>query len=294
MKTLTLTLLVSSMTIALAGCGSSGGGSDDNHADTKTTTNQTVTKPTTSTVQTATNPATSTDQTSTNPTTSTDQTATNPTTSTHQTATTPTTSTNQTITTPSDANSFYTKGSGIKTSKTSDAQNILVIDGQSMELAPGLKNLGGIISSRTGFININGSQISNLTNSPIMYGLRQVDGKYIAFAQGDNLATVPTSGHATYNGKAIIDNASQEDAEKGSATFNVDFGTKKLTGALTFKTNETVNLEATLNGNKFQGDKNNVTTQGAFYGNNASHLTGVFEGKQNNTAVKGAYGAQRE
>ncbi len=259
MRTLKLTLLVSSIAIVLTGCGSSGGGSNDNPAtkiDSTVTTNTGTTSSTT--------------------------------------PTTPTTPTNQS-TISTDINSFYTQGTDIKTSKTPDAKNILVVDGTEMQLVPGLNNSGGgIISSGTGFISINGSHISNIANAPIMYGLREYGDDYIAFAQGDKLATnMPTSGSAQYIGKSIVNNQGSQDVTKGSANLDVDFAAKTLTGTLSFDTASAVHLNATLKGNTFQGSKDNVQTQGAFYGDNADYLTGVFVGTQNNSTIKGAYGANR-
>ncbi|UYZ70333.1 transferrin-binding protein-like solute binding protein [Moraxella bovis] len=120
------------------------------------------------------------------------------------------------------------------------------------------------------------------------------------------VSQVPVQGQANYQGTwhGRIGHHWQSQAGygeyDGKAKFEVDFGTKQLTGTLTEKSGiePAFNLKATINGNGFSGtatsrsngiyldegrqqnqqiltvESNNLT--GAFYGENAKHLGGSF------------------
>ncbi|UYZ90087.1 transferrin-binding protein-like solute binding protein [Moraxella bovis] len=136
------------------------------------------------------------------------------------------------------------------------------------------------------------------------------------------VSQVPVQGQANYQGTwhGRIGHHWQSQAGygeyDGKAKFEVDFGTKQLTGTLTEKSGiePAFNLKATINGNGFSGtatsrsngiyldegrqqnqqiltvESNNLT--GAFYGENAKHLGGSFSFEQtlndDETVVGGA------
>ncbi|MBR2251102.1 MAG: transferrin-binding protein-like solute binding protein [Neisseriaceae bacterium] len=85
----------------------------------------------------------------------------------------------------------------------------------------------------------------------------------------------------------------------GDVNLKADFGKKELTGTVGHYYGESANLtykdtqiHATIKGNKFAGDKNNVTTEGKFFGPNAEGIAGTFNDK--NQKLIGVFGAERD
>lgn len=114
------------------------------------------------------------------------------------------------------------------------------------------------------------------------------------FYQGNQTTneSVPTSGKATYNGKAVVVNGAQVDTS-ATAKFNVDFAKKNLTGAVTRTGKSDININANITGSAFSSATGaTVKTQGAFFGNQAQELAGVFEDTKTNTT--GAFGAKKQ
>ncbi|WP_386697546.1 transferrin-binding protein-like solute binding protein [Lonepinella sp. MS14436] len=142
-----------------------------------------------------------------------------------------------------------------------------------------------------------------------------------AFAQGfatDN-AQIPTSGTAKYKGRAVLQvgeagkylatgpdddhNISVKNVKIGDAEFDVDFDKKSLDGKIT-ATNQNfftkpvesnvfdpISLSAKISDNRFVGEKNGVTTNGQFYGENAQEMAGIFSNPTQN--LFGSYGAKK-
>lgn len=113
------------------------------------------------------------------------------------------------------------------------------------------------------------------------------------FYQGLQTAegAMPQSGTATYKGQAVV-------VDKGVANlnvqsqFNANFGNKTLTGTLTENGKTLYNLSADIKGSSFASKANaSVQTEGAFFGNNAEELGGIF--KDTNSDAKGAFGAKK-
>ncbi|WP_066801250.1 Slam-dependent surface lipoprotein [Moraxella oblonga] len=114
------------------------------------------------------------------------------------------------------------------------------------------------------------------------------------FYQGNQTTneSVPTSGKAIYNGKAVVVNGAQVDTS-ATAKFNVDFAKKNLTGAVTRTGKSDININANITGSAFSSATGaTVKTQGAFFGNQAQELAGVFEDAKTNTT--GAFGAKKQ
>lgn len=126
---------------------------------------------------------------------------------------------------------------------------------------------------------------SNLAYTRYGYIREGVDGTPHLFAQGVTTTNMPTTGTATYTGSA----AHLQNGQIGlvDARFNVNYGTKNLTGTV-----GTTALSATITGNTFSGTHaNGISTTGRFYGNNAAELGGTY--RNANGSVAGAYGAKK-
>lgn len=121
-------------------------------------------------------------------------------------------------------------------------------------------------------------------------------GREYAFYQGQLTKDMPTTGKATYLGDVIyVCQNCDDEILRGSANFQVDFGAKKLTGNLS-DNGVRLGVSAKINGNKFSGDHADGTrVDGAFFGDNASHLGGLFENKNVKEAghVGGSFGASK-
>lgn len=136
-------------------------------------------------------------------------------------------------------------------------------------------------------------------------------GDAVVFAQGKATATenMPTVGKAHYKGQHIlvVENSKEEQekedgakygAFKGEALFDVDFADKKLTGDLELPTEEGkeksyLPVSATIKGNTFEkhGFIDDLNVSGKFYGENASEMAGVYQGRGKFT---GAFGAKKQ
>ena len=104
---------------------------------------------------------------------------------------------------------------------------------------------------------------------------------------GQKSTSVPTSGSATYRGTALHSSRLGDDPTRASAQFNVDFGTKKLTGSI----NNQLNLNADIQGAEFRGTSAaGVQTTGSFFGPNAAEMAGIYNGNQ----VHGSFGATKQ
>lgn len=106
------------------------------------------------------------------------------------------------------------------------------------------------------------------------------------------VATMPKSGVAHYNGTAVTVNGNNQLTTGLTSQFTANFGNKTLNGGIYQNNAQLVGIQATINGNTFQNTANaKVETQGAFFGNNAEELAGVFRDTQ--TQTTGAFGAKK-
>ncbi|WP_297957095.1 transferrin-binding protein-like solute binding protein [uncultured Neisseria sp.] len=103
---------------------------------------------------------------------------------------------------------------------------------------------------------------------------------------------MPTSGKATYVGDSVLG------WDVLDAKFNVDFGSKTITGVINNEAKslyERVPLKGTISGASFSGDENGISMKGNFYGPKAAELGGVFRFERNNgTGFSGAFGAKKQ
>lgn len=158
----------------------------------------------------------------------------------------------------------------------------------------GLAN--GYTNTRFGAISMNGADAS-------------------VFYQGNQTpaSAIPTSGNATYTGKAVVVRDVWTDTGKtvkvnnrtntvmerhqniaqANAEFNVDFAKKSLEGSIKESGKTTIGVQADIKGSTFASKSSaSVHTQGAFFGDKAQELSGVFEDL--NSGTYGAFGATKQ
>lgn len=113
------------------------------------------------------------------------------------------------------------------------------------------------------------------------------------FYQGNQTLdyAIPKSGTANYQGTALVIKDGKTDTNIDSR-FTANFGTRKLNGTLSQRNNTLYTISADINGSSFASKANApVQTQGAFFGQNAEELAGVF--KDTKTNARGVYGAKK-
>ncbi|WP_289000690.1 transferrin-binding protein-like solute binding protein [uncultured Psychrobacter sp.] len=120
-----------------------------------------------------------------------------------------------------------------------------------------------------------------------------VDGVAVV---GNKTVTLPTEGTFEYAGDATnrkvgVDNA----IEYGSSEFTADFVNSKVDGTLKFAKTEDIILSANIGGegtaaNEFSGEKSGYNTEGAFYGEDANFIGGIYEGN----GSQGTFGAEKD
>lgn len=102
---------------------------------------------------------------------------------------------------------------------------------------------------------------------------------------------MPTEGKMSYAGLALYDCEKCRETQAVSK-FDVDFGAKTVKGEISgskYITGGKVALEADIKGSAFSGFANGVQTNGAFYGVDASEMSGVYKGAD----FIGAFGATK-
>lgn len=169
--------------------------------------------------------------------------------------------------------------------------NKVIINGKTVDFIPqGFST--GTINMVSGNMTRIGSG-NSLTHSRYGYIVENAGTPHL-FSQGNTTTKMPQSGKATYAGNAVNVTVSADGKNLSTTTptanFSVDFGAKTLTGQINNTTR--VELSGTVNGNRFSGTKNGVTTNGYFYGDNAAELGGTY--KNTNGTVSGAYGAKKQ
>lgn len=113
------------------------------------------------------------------------------------------------------------------------------------------------------------------------------------FYQGNQTAdyNIPKSGTASYRGTALVIDKDGNTNTNLQSAFTANFDTRKLGGSLTQNSTTLYKLSADINGSGFASQANaEVQTQGAFFGQNAQELAGVFKDTKNN--AHGAFGAK--
>ncbi|WP_252188157.1 Slam-dependent surface lipoprotein [Actinobacillus pleuropneumoniae] len=135
--------------------------------------------------------------------------------------------------------------------------------------------------------------------SSVRFGVYESKGKSYSFYNGNATAEMPTSGKFTYTGDAyLLASVVGNGAESiGTSKFEADFGTKKLTGTLTFdklKDSKNVDIDSKISGNSFTGKATfdsfkgtDAIVEGKFYGENAKELAGAFDSAKEKGAKLG-------
>ena len=129
----------------------------------------------------------------------------------------------------------------------------------------------------------------------------------------EETTTMPTTGSVTYLGKTIAANPNVMEEIRntragasignyyGDSSFEVDFGSKKLTGILnnwqsdgsTMPIMKPVSIEADIKANTFQGTANSTGyAEGKFYGPDAANIAGSFDDKDQ--GLFGVFGANKQ
>lgn len=185
-------------------------------------------------------------------------------------------------------NTNNTGGSINGATPTTTNINHIVIDGKSVAIIP--SNFSG-----NGSLNISSNNMARVTNtrnlSYTRYGyVREgIGASPYLVAQGQITTNMPNTGTAKYTGHAVHIQAGR--THQATAEFNVDYASKTVTGKISPTNNATVELAGTINGNRFSGSKNGMSTNGAFYGPNAKELGGTYHNRAG--TISGAYGASK-
>ena len=161
--------------------------------------------------------------------------------------------------------------------------------------------------------DVQGSLAGSPTSLPLTYTsvykdfgtqmrIGHINGKAIALEQidvpvdgvaviGNKTLTLPTEGSVSYGGDATYRRLGLDNAiEYGSSAFTADFTAKKVDGTLKFSKAGDIGISATISGSEFSGAKNGYTTEGAFYGDDAKYLGGIYS----NDSAQGTYGAEKK
>ena len=118
------------------------------------------------------------------------------------------------------------------------------------------------------------------------------EAEYV-FYQGEKTPVADMSklkGKVDYTGQAL---QYGELGGDGTANFTANFDNKTIAGTIS-NSKTTVKLTADIKGNTFvnDGSKTGVQVDGAFFGNNAEELSGIYMGKNKDFA--GAFGAKKQ
>lgn len=181
--------------------------------------------------------------------------------------------------------------------------NKLVVEGKAIDIIP--QNLTGGETITTSSSNM--SRIVSGVN------YRHTRWGYVAdpalkdhylVAQGNHATAIMPSGTAQYKGSAahlynsVAENGGVDTISLGRVDITVDFDNKKLTGKIEadpnykFGADKEVRLAADIKGNKFEGSLNGTDTEGGFYGEKASELTGYYSNKEKRYI--GTFGAKKQ
>lgn len=185
------------------------------------------------------------------------------------------------------ANDLTTRLSSGQTNATDHINNV-VIDGKSIAFYPNGTSAPLLNITETHRARLGGnSQFSYMRYGYLREG---VGTRPYLFAQGHVTNNMPNTGTARYIGFAthLQDNT----LNAGISEFNVDFARKTVKGKISPLDVAVVELEGTINGNRFSGSKNGFVTNGAFYGNSAAELGGTYQNRLG--TISGAYGAKKQ
>ena len=184
---------------------------------------------------------------------------------------------------------------------STDDINVLNINGKRIDIAPEGVNPGYTYSNKDGEIRLSTGAFVNgvVFQDSMQNGIyqSQKDGKTYVYIQGELTPTdnIPKSGTARYLGMSSyhVDNRTLHEgsididvAVDKPPRFNVmgvditaNFEDKTVSGRLLHTSalnNVQAELEGTISGNQFSGTKNDTKLQGAFFGENANEIGGIY------------------
>ena len=194
---------------------------------------------------------------------------------------------------------------------------VLNIDGKRIDIAPEGVNPGYTYLDKDGEIHLSTGAFVNgvVFQDSMQNGIYQSkkDGKTYVYIQGELTPTdnIPKSGTARYlglssyhvNNDTLLEGALDpvEGAPPRFGIVGVDmtanFEDKTVAGHLVHTSaaknnNVLAELEGTISGNQFSGTKNDTKLQGAFFGENANEMGGVYINQRE--GFSGAFSARHE
>ena len=200
---------------------------------------------------------------------------------------------------------------------STDDINVLNINGKRIDIAPEGVNPGYTYLDKDGEIRLSTGAFVNgkIFQGSMQNGIyqSQKDGKTYVYIQGELTPTdnIPKSGTARYLGMSSyhVDNRTLREgsididvAVDKPPRFNVmgvdmtaNFEDKTVKGRLLHTAalnNVQAELEGTISGNQFSGTKNDTKLQGAFFGENANEMGGVYINEKE--GFSGAFSARRQ
>lgn len=120
-----------------------------------------------------------------------------------------------------------------------------------------------------------------------------------AYYQGNRMVDMPKSGVAKYEGGLVVscndELVCRNEYHSGKSSFEVNFGEKSLTGSLS-ALGTTLQVAGEIQGSTFSGNHQDTKISGAFFGDNAQEMAGVFYHENAKTGLEagGAFGATKQ
>ena len=194
---------------------------------------------------------------------------------------------------------------------STDDINVLNINGKRIDIAPeGVVNLGYTYLNKDGEIRLSTGAFVNgvVFQDSMQNGIyqNQKDGKTYVYIQGELTPTdnIPKSGTARYTGLSsyhVNNNTLYEGSMSGNpprfGIVGVDmianFDDKKVKGRLLHTSdpnNVVAELEGKITGNQFSGTKDNTQLRGAFFGEKANEMGGIYVNEEK--GFSGAFSAK--
>lgn len=180
---------------------------------------------------------------------------------------------------------------------STNKKEVLNVGGKSIDLAPeGLKPGFTFTDNANGTSLIAGTFVNYVDYSPsAQAGIYQNDNTTYVFTQGTLTLpkNMPTSGQALYTGLSSyhVTNATLNEQINAAETpqkwelhgvmLTADFDQKTLVGDIlttdaSGKGISSAEIDAKISGNTFSGEKNGTKNQGAFFGQNANEIGGIY------------------
>ena len=180
---------------------------------------------------------------------------------------------------------------------STNKKEVLNVGGKSIDLAPeGLQPGFTFTNNANGTSLIAGTFVNYVDYSPsAQAGIYQNDNTTYVFTQGTLTLpkNMPTSGQALYTGLSSyhVTNATLNEQINAAETpqkwelhgvmLTADFDQKTLVGDIlttdaSGKGISSAEINAKISGNTFSGEKNGTKNQGAFFGQNANEIGGIY------------------